>query len=164
MSLQFVLIIVVLLIFYSGFAAGIYTTNTPEACAYVANDSRANIFIVEDEKQLAKILEIRDQLPNLKAIVQYTGEPTVPGVYSWAKLMMLGSQQSDDELEARLKTVAINQCCTLIYTSGTTGNPKGVMLSHDNMTWTAQVNSQLCGFRDFVEEYISFLPLSHVAA
>lgn len=46
--------------------------------------------------------------------------------------MMLGSQQSDDELEARLKTVAINQCCTLIYTSGTTGNPKGVMLSVNN--------------------------------
>lgn len=151
-------------IFAGGFAAGIYTTNSAESCAYVANDSRANIFVVEDDKQLAKIMEVRDQLPNLKAIIQYTGEPTVPGVYSWSKLMMLGSQQSDDELEARLKTVAINQCCTLIYTSGTTGNPKGVMLSHDNMTWTAHANAQICGFRDFVEEYVSFLPLSHVAA
>jgi long-chain-fatty-acid--CoA ligase ACSBG len=151
-------------IFAGGFAAGIYTTNSPEACAYVAEDSQANIFVVEDEKQLAKILEVRDKLPHLKAIIQYTGEPTAPGVLSWSKLMMIGSQQSDDELDARLKTVAINQCCTLIYTSGTTGNPKGVMLSHDNMTWTAHVNAQLCGFRDFVEEYISFLPLSHVAA
>jgi long-chain-fatty-acid--CoA ligase ACSBG len=78
--------------------------------------------------------------------------------------MMLGSQQPDEVLEERMKQVAVNQCCTLIYTSGTTGNPKGVMLSHDNMTWTAHVNARLCGFKDFVEEYISFLPLSHVAA
>lgn len=78
---------------FRGFAAGIYTTNTPEACAYVGLDSRANIFVVEDEKQLAKVLEIRDQLPELKAIIQYTGEPNVEGVYSWSKLMMIGSQQ-----------------------------------------------------------------------
>jgi long-chain-fatty-acid--CoA ligase ACSBG len=151
-------------IFAGGFAAGIYTTNSAEACAYCAIDSKANIFVVEDDKQLEKVLAIRSQLPYLKAIIQYTGEPTVPGVLSWSKLMMLGEQQSDVELESRLKSIAINQCCTLIYTSGTTGNPKGVMLSHDNMTWTAHVNARLCNFRDFVEEYISFLPLSHVAA
>jgi long-chain-fatty-acid--CoA ligase ACSBG len=113
-------------------------------------------------------LEIRDRLPHLKAIIQYTGEPTAPGVLSWAKLMTLGNQQSDDVLEERLKRIAINQCCTLIYTSGTTGNPKGVMLSHDNLTWMAQVNEEWAGFREISdthqEEVVSFLPLSHVAA
>ncbi|ODN00703.1 Long-chain-fatty-acid--CoA ligase ACSBG2 [Orchesella cincta] len=151
-------------IFAGGFAAGIYTTNSPEACAFVAKDSKANILIVEDEKQLEKMLRYRNELPYLKAIIQYTGEPKEPGVYSWSKLMMLGSQQPDDVLEDRLRHIAINQCCTLIYTSGTTGNPKGVMLSHDNMTWLAHINGRTCNFRDFVEEYISFLPLSHVAA
>lgn len=151
-------------IFAGGFAAGIYTTNTPEACAYCAIDSKANIFVVEDEKQLAKVLEVRDQLPHLKAIVQYSGEPTEEGVISWSKLLLLGNDQPDSILEDRLRQIAINQCCTLIYTSGTTGNPKGVMLTHDNLTWTAHVNSQWCGFRDSQEEYISFLPLSHVAA
>lgn len=56
-----------------GFAAGIYTTNSPEACQYCAESSRANIIVVEDAKQLEKILEIKKNLPNLKAIVQYEG-------------------------------------------------------------------------------------------
>jgi len=155
-------------IFAGGFAAGIYTTNTPEACGYCAIDSQANIFVVEDEKQLAKVLEIREKLPHLRAIIQYSGEPTTPGVLSWAKLMTLGSQQSDEKLEERLKLQAINQCCTLIYTSGTTGNPKGVMLSHDNLTWMSGVTGAWAEFREatetFQEEVLSFLPLSHVAA
>lgn len=38
--------------------AGIYTTNSPDACLYVANDSRANVIVVENQKQLDKILQV----------------------------------------------------------------------------------------------------------
>jgi long-subunit acyl-CoA synthetase (AMP-forming) len=68
--------------FYRGFAAGIYTTNSPEACQYCAESSRANIIVVEDEKQLEKILQIKNNLPKLKAIIQYDGVPTVKDVLS----------------------------------------------------------------------------------
>jgi long-subunit acyl-CoA synthetase (AMP-forming) len=50
----------------SGFAVGLYTTNSPEACLYVAADSRTQIIVVEDEKQLKKILQIKSKLPDLK--------------------------------------------------------------------------------------------------
>lgn len=63
-------------------SVGIYTTNSPEACFYTADHSRANIIIVEDEKQLEKILVIRSRLPKLKAIVQYVGEPSDTTVLS----------------------------------------------------------------------------------
>ncbi len=43
---------------YSGLAAGIYTTNGPEACHYVANNCQANVLVVEDQKQLDKILQV----------------------------------------------------------------------------------------------------------
>jgi long-chain-fatty-acid--CoA ligase ACSBG len=71
-----------LLIYFRGFAAGIYTTNSPEACHYCAVRSCADIIVVEDKKQLDKILNIKDKLPALKAIVQYHGRPEVEGVIS----------------------------------------------------------------------------------
>ena len=60
--------------------------------------------------------------------------------------MTRGETIDDDELEGRMTQIAVNQCCTLVYTSGTTGNPKGVMLSHDNITWNAKVTSTINNF------------------
>ena len=47
---------------YSGLSAGIYTTNSPEACWYVLNDCEANVVVVENEKQLEKILEVKNAM------------------------------------------------------------------------------------------------------
>ena len=52
---------------------GIYTTNNAEACLYVAKDANCDIVVAENDQQLQKFLKVRDQLPNLKAIIQYTG-------------------------------------------------------------------------------------------
>ncbi|XP_008334164.1 long-chain-fatty-acid--CoA ligase ACSBG2-like [Cynoglossus semilaevis] len=153
-------------IFAGGLAAGIYTTNSPEACMYVAANCEANILVVENQKQLDKILQVKDQLPHLKAIVQYRGEPQqkAPFIYTWEEFMKLGSDVPDEQLNARIDSLRANECCTLIYTSGTTGNPKGVMLSHDNLTWTARTASTLVDYSYGDEVLVSYLPLSHVAA
>ena len=57
-------------VFAGGLATGIYPTNSAEACQYVLGHCRANILVVEDQKQLAKILTIRDKLPQLLHIIQ----------------------------------------------------------------------------------------------
>uniref|UniRef100_A0A8C8EVD0 long-chain-fatty-acid--CoA ligase n=1 Tax=Oncorhynchus tshawytscha TaxID=74940 RepID=A0A8C8EVD0_ONCTS len=149
-----------------GFAAGIYTTNSPEACQYVADNCEANVLVVENHKQLLKILQIKDKLPHLKAIVQYKDElqQKLPNLYTWAEFMKLGEEVSDEQLNAVVDSQRANQCCTLIYTSGTTGNPKGVMLSHDNITWTSNAAGIMPDLKHGEEVVVSYLPLSHVAA
>ncbi|TRY98417.1 hypothetical protein DNTS_017963 [Danionella cerebrum] len=152
-----------------GFAVGIYTTNSPEACQYVAENCQANILVVENHKQLQKILQVQDKLPHLKAIIQYKDElkEKKPNLYTWAEFMELGRDEPDAQLDDIISSQKPNQCCTLIYTSGTTGQPKGVMLSHDNLTWTAFSTSQHVSLTDadkLQEVVVSYLPLSHIAA
>ncbi|XP_063003028.1 long-chain-fatty-acid--CoA ligase ACSBG2 isoform X1 [Elgaria multicarinata webbii] len=156
-------------IFAGGLAVGIYTTNSPEACQYVAENCGANIIVVENEKQLQKIQEIQGKLPLLKAIIMYGEEvkEKKPNLYSWTEFMALGSTVSDDQLDKIIASQKPNQCCTLIYTSGTTGQPKGVMLSHDNITWTARAGGEYVNLSKATEQQeivVSYLPLSHVAA
>ncbi|XP_035699558.1 long-chain-fatty-acid--CoA ligase ACSBG2-like isoform X1 [Branchiostoma floridae] len=148
-----------------GFGVGIYTTNNAEACRYVADSCEANVIVVENNVQLQKILKIWDKLPHLKAVVQYTGalEQKRPNLYTWEEFMQLGSDVADKVLEDRISAQVPNQCCILIYTSGTTGNPKGAMLSHDNITWTAHYASEYASLRMGKEISVSYLPLSHVA-
>jgi len=151
-------------IFAGGFAAGIYPTNEPEACKFILESSNCRILVVENQKQLDKVWGYRSELPNLKKIVQYSGVPNNAGVISWKDLMTKGKELIDDQLEDRLRRISINNCCTLIYTSGTTGNPKGVMLSHDNITYSGKVLTTTQGFEHGNTRILSYLPLSHIAA
>lgn len=74
-----------------GYAAGIYTTNTADACYHCLVSSRANIVAVQDKKQLDKILSVRDKLPLLKAIIQWEGvvDTSIQGVYSVSSFSIL---------------------------------------------------------------------------
>ncbi|XP_055077286.1 long-chain-fatty-acid--CoA ligase ACSBG2 isoform X2 [Periophthalmus magnuspinnatus] len=152
-----------------GFAVGVYTTNSPDACQYVADNCKANIIVVENHKQLQKILQVEDKLPHLKAIIQYKDslKEKRPNLYSWDEFMDLGREEPDAPLDAIISSQKPNQCCTLIYTSGTTGQPKGVMLSHDNLTWTALSTCRHVHLTEASvsqEVVVSYLPLSHIAA
>jgi len=167
-----------------GKAAGVYTTNEPAACRYIAEHSEAVVIFVEDEKQLAKYAADflpKAGLPKLKALVMWKGE--VPKDFSASKGVrvmtwknMLGQGEvsgiSDATLDVRASTVKPGHCCTLIYTSGTTGNPKAVMISHDNMLYEAYSSCEsLFGGLGLATSalptqlrIVSYLPLSHVAA
>ncbi|XP_077730799.1 long-chain-fatty-acid--CoA ligase ACSBG1 isoform X1 [Canis aureus] len=156
-------------VFAGGIVTGIYTTSSSEACQYIAHDSRANIIVVDTQKQLEKILKVWKNLPHLKAVVIYGEAPPkkMANVYTMEELMELGDELPEETLDAIINTQQPNQCCVLIYTSGTTGSPKGVMLSQDNITWTARYGSQAGDIQPAEvqqEVVVSYLPLSHIAA
>jgi len=154
-----------------GIAAGIYTTNGPEACKYIAEHSEARVVVCDGVAQLNKFKEIAKSLKKLKALVIYNAKAPegfdaggVP-VYSFEDFIKLGVDVDDAKLDARMDAVKPGHCSTLIYTSGTTGNPKGVMISHDNVTWTASTLISIVedGLSP-ADRMVSYLPLSHIAA
>lgn len=149
-------------IYAGGTPAGIYTTNTPPQCKYIAAHSDSAIAVVENEEQLEKFKEIRDELPALVAIVMMKGSDEDEHVFSWDELTELGEQVPEEELQARIDAQKPDDMCELIYTSGTTADPKGVMISHRNITWTADAASKAIMSRP-TDRMISYLPLSHIA-
>ncbi|MBC2735661.1 MAG: AMP-binding protein [Desulfobacteraceae bacterium] len=149
-------------IFAGAIPGGIYATSSPEQCQYIAAHSEANIVVVENADQLAKFKAVWSQLPELKAVVMMNGTDDDERVYAWEDLAPMAGDIPETELDARMEAQDPDDCCTLIYTSGTTGNPKGVMITHDNATWTARQAVSSTGARP-KDELISYLPLSHIA-
>jgi long-subunit acyl-CoA synthetase (AMP-forming) len=145
-----------------GVPAGIYTTNTPEQCQYIAEHCEARIAVVENAEQLAKFRAVRHHLPSLKAIVQMHGEPDGDDAISWQGLLDAGAVVRDEELDLRIVAQKPDDVCLLIYTSGTTGVPKAVMLSHDSVTWTSEMACEMVGLTA-QDDGLSYLPLSHIA-
>ena len=125
---------------------------------------------MDEAKQMEKIREIKDSLPNLKAVIQ-----TLPpyaqyvkrddGFWRWSEIEEIDTKEVEAEYQDRLKTIVPNECGVMVYTSGTTGNPKGAMLSHDNFSFLVEsLRKKFPHLHHGCETVVSYLPLSHVAA
>jgi long-chain acyl-CoA synthetase len=132
---------------------------------YILNDSGAVAIFVSTAPQLAKILEIRHDLPGLMHLIAMDPDARAPGVIGLAELYAMGAEVEATGGGATFKAEALkarpDDVATIIYTSGTTGDPKGVMLTHDNI-WS-NVASALQVLRiGPPDSSLSFLPLSHI--
>ena len=146
-----------------GAPAGIYTTCSAEEVQYIVHHSEALVVLVEDAAQLAKIKAKRSELPLLKWCVVMRGvTATGADVLTWDDFLAKGEAIPESTLDERLDKIEPSDVATLIYTSGTTGPPKGVMLSHGNLTWTSRTLIDLQPPSDG-EVTLSYLPLSHIA-
>jgi long-chain acyl-CoA synthetase len=144
-----------------GAPAGIYTTSSPDEIAYILDHSEAPLVLVENAEQARKIEVLRRDRRHLKHVVVMRG-PKVEGTMSWEDFLARGDAVAERELDERVAAIAPGGLATLIYTSGTTGPPKAVMLTHENLAWTARSLVEVAGM---VERgrILSYLPLSHVA-
>ena len=85
-----------------------------------------------------------------------------PMTITWSDFMGKGGRSGDMDFYERLAAIKPADLATLIYTSGTTGLPKGVMITHDNLSFTAH---QVRFVMDIgsSERLVSYLPLCHIA-
>jgi long-subunit acyl-CoA synthetase (AMP-forming) len=142
--------------------AGIYTTSSSEQAAYIVHHCDARVAFVDSKEQADKLVESKSLMPKLEKIVQWAGEKAVSElVVEYKDFVASGKDVDERALEARMAAQKPDDPCTLIYTSGTTGTPKGVLLSHHNLVWTAKASEAL-GFQPG-DCGVSYLPLSHIA-
>ena len=144
----------------------IYPTLTAPQVAYVLEDSGAKLVFTSSPEQMGKALEAAAQCPQEIQVVVFDPPADLPaGVTSWDAFLASGSEAvpplSEDDFRATALGASPGDIATILYTSGTTGDPKGVMLTHDNVASNARAGLTILpvGAED---NTVSFLPLSHI--
>ncbi len=147
---------------------GIYPTDAAGQVQYLCEDSRTQFLFVEDDEQLDKALEVRPHLPLLSKIIVFNMDGLHglgdPGVISLDDLRALGRELNSRQpelIQQRVLACQPQALAILIYTSGTTGRPKGAMLSHHALAFTARGYATVLPQTD-ADERMCFLPLCHV--
>ncbi len=151
-----------------GVTASIYPTLLGHQAAYIINDSDAEIIFVENMLQYEKIEGVWKDCPKLKyMVVMDNTKVDKENVMTFDELREKGKEyksQNPDEYKNRWQSRKPEDLLTLIYTSGTTGDPKGVMLTHNNLVTNVKDSTvHVLGERLKPGKLtaLSFLPLSH---
>ena len=135
---------------------------------YVLNHAEAKIIVAEDQEQVDKILEIKDQLPRLEMIIY--DDPrglrnyNLPFLFNFVRVQEMGREleQKDPGLFERLVAHGKKDDVAIIpYTSGTTAKPKGVMLTHANLISAAELFMQVQPLYEN-DELMAYLPMAWI--
>ncbi len=143
----------------------IYPTLTAKQIEFIFNDANIKMAIVSNQMQLNKVQKIFHDVKSLKKVVIMAErqESSQDSVVRFSDVLGAGEsfdKEHPDYLSQSLKQVRPEDLLTIIYTSGTTGNPKGVMLTHENLVTNIQSSAQVMPFGPD-DVLLSFLPLCH---
>lgn len=157
---------------YGGLCAGIvvvpvYPTLTAEQVGFILADSGAKLVFVSDAEQADKVLEAAAECPQDISLVAFEAEAASgrEGLATWDAFVAAGREaaatSSVEAFRERALSAGPHDVATVLYTSGTTGQPKGVMLTHNNIASNVWAVSQVL-MVDRSDLTVSFLPLSHI--
>ena len=125
---------------------------------FILNDCAAKICIVSNQELADKISNIRADVPSLEHLFSFDKLESVP---HWSFIEEQRTHTEEELVLERMKQVKNEDLVTIIYTSGTTGNPKGVMLSHQNLL--SNVGGCIEPIpADNNSRVLTFLPICHV--
>ncbi len=143
----------------------IYPTMTAKQIEFIFKDATVKVAIVSNQFQLNKIMRVYPEVDALEKIILIAEKGPIPepDTLSFSAVMELGKAHRKEQpgfLASSVASISPNDLLTLIYTSGTTGNPKGVMLTHNNLVSNIKAAAEVIDFGPS-DIMLSFLPLSH---
>ena len=125
---------------------------------FILNDCSAKICLVSNQELADKISNIRAEVPTLEHLFSFDKLSSVP---HWSYIEEQKTHSEEDQVRERMRNVKNEDLVTIIYTSGTTGNPKGVMLSHQNLLSNVAACIEPIP-ADNQSRVLTFLPICHV--
>ena len=151
-----------------GVPVPVYQDAIAKELAFVLQHSEVSVIIAEDQEQVDKILSIRDELPNLKWLIYCDPRGMTdydePILKSFADLQTDGrafDSANSGHFQAEVDKGTTNDVALMCYTSGTTGDPKGVMLSHQNLLYCSRVFIAAEGIQSS-DDFLAYLPMAWV--
>lgn len=151
----------------------IYLTHADDAIEYVIEHSESKCLIVSGREQLDRIAPVVERSPSVRSTVLVDSDNTAAlpeGTLHLDDLRRRGRDRisaTPGTIKSYLDDITPDTLATIIYTSGTTGVPKGVLLSHENLSFNGLTSfSGMKGYRKGPdgERALSFLPMTHVFA
>ena len=141
----------------------LYQTLTPEQMGYILNNSGAKVLFASTKDQYEKLTKA-GEIGALEHVVVWD-DGQFEGAENFSEIMKRAAELEarDEAFDALLKSAKPEELASIIYTSGTTGDPKGVMLTHDNMASNLRHSTDDLHIEKG-DSSISFLPLSHALA
>ncbi|MYK56334.1 MAG: long-chain fatty acid--CoA ligase [Acidimicrobiia bacterium] len=144
-----------------------YDTLASPQIAYIGRQAGVKVAILENKEVMERWETVRSQLPALEHVVllDASQDDLTDGVTSWEALLARGAEllaSDPDTVTRSASEVTPSDLATLIYTSGTTGHPKGVMITHRNVAWTAECIFRTLNMPDHVRT-LAYLPFAHIA-
>ena len=140
----------------------IYTTLVPDSVAYILSDSGSKALFLADEESYQRLADSLAACEALEHVILFNGGGELPdGVISLEDLESRAGNGGAPDFQKESEGTNPDEIATLIYTSGTTGEPKGVMLSHENLLSNVIDSGENFGFTED-DIPLSVLPLSHV--
>ncbi len=135
---------------------------------FVLQDAGIRFAIVEDQEQVDKLLEIKDQLPTLEHIVyddprgmRHYNQPFLHDVHELMEMGRIHDRNHPDFLNAEVEQGHFDDVSVMLYTSGTTGKPKGVCQTHAAFIAAAQGGAQVDKL-GADGDILSYLPMAWV--
>lgn len=151
-----------------GISIGLYQDSLPKEVGYVLNHSDATFVVVEDQEQVDKLLEIEDEIPNIKKIIFYDPKGmrnyNHPLLINFKEVQQLGETfllEHSGYFEDQVNAGTNMDIAIFCYTSGTTGFPKGAMLTHQNLV-NMGISLMSMDPVKTSDEFLSFLPLAWI--
>ena len=145
----------------------LYPSLTASSIEFILNNSDSVGIIVSNKFQLNKILKVRANLKYVKFIIVLNEKDLItgiPGLYTFNDIIKRGEVLRREKpffFKESIRLCREHDLCTIIYTSGTTGEPKGVMLTHDNIVSNVK-GAHIVFSVDKNDTFLSFLPLCHI--